>query len=393
MGEKPGGGSPVPSPRGNSKIPEKQEKKPVAPGNQLVQVESADIELPEDAYKRWGNFPEAGRCPHCKSRIVSIVTSERSTLGQAFAFLLILYFGLPGLMWLPLLTPVLNDIVHSCPRCLNVIVKKNAMACPGRGQVHTIKIGSCAFMVKQSYVYAALAVCSVLGGVFACVRYGYFDPFTVRDVPVGRPSPVKWEQFLRETGPKAFGRDMGKAYLAYQKYDGKLFTWEGRVRRIQEQVSPWNHDSRAIVTDMFPNEAYAYAVLLFNSSMDDKVVDLLPGDYIRFNATMFEWGRRGMPYALILRSVEEVDVLSSSPADHKDANSKLHHLALSLESVDLDALDEAEREALLSSFLNEILKLVREHPRDFPELTTSSVLAARFPALADHFRNHDIIEA
>ena len=80
------------------------------------------------------------------------------------------------------------------------------------------------------------------------------------------------------------------------------------------EVSPWNHDSRAIVTDMFPNEvfflrvcwdlpislsssvctedsmsifegylfvlhwiimdylqAYAYAVLLFNSSMDDKV--------------------------------------------------------------------------------------------------------------------------
>jgi len=92
------------------------------------------------------------------------------------------------------------------------------------------------------------------------------------------------------------------------------------------------------------------------------------------------------------RSVEEVDVLQSSPADHKDANSKLHHLSESLESVDLDALSEEERESLLSSFLNEILKLVREHPREFPELTSSSVLAARFPALADHFRNHDIIE-
>ena len=33
--------SEVPSPRGNSKIPEKQEKKPVAPGNQLVQASRA----------------------------------------------------------------------------------------------------------------------------------------------------------------------------------------------------------------------------------------------------------------------------------------------------------------------------------------------------------------
>merc|ERR1719265_758630 len=127
--------------------------------------------------------------------------------------------------------------------------------------------------------------------------------------------------------------------MAYQRYDTKLVSWEGRVRRIQEQVSPWNRESRAIVTDMFPNEVYAYCILLFNRSMDDQVIDLLPGDYIRFNATLFEWGRRGMPYALILRSVEEVDV-SQLAGDHGDANAKLHELAETLESIDLLTLDE-----------------------------------------------------
>lgn len=370
---------------------EKKPAPPQPPGNQLVQVESSEVETPEDDYKRWGNYPEAGRCPHCKARIVSVLTSERSTLGQAFAFLLILYFGLPGLMWLPLLAPVLNDMVHSCPRCLNVIVRKNAMACPGRGQVHTVKIGSCAMVVKQSYVYIALAICCAIGSVFACVQYGIFDPFAMKDLPVGKPTPVMWDQFLKETGPRAYGRDMGRAYMAYQRYDNKLVSWEGRVRRIQEQVSPWNRESRAIVTDMFPNEVYAYCILLFNRSMDDQVIDLLPGDYIRFNATLFEWGRRGMPNALILRSVEEVDV-NQIHGDHGAANAKLHELAETLEKIDLKTLNEEERESLLRTFLGEILKLVKDNPREFPELTSTSMLAARFPALADHFKDHDLLE-
>jgi len=360
-------------------------------GQLAVSVETADVDTPEDAYHRWRNFPEAGRCPHCAARIVSIVTSERSTLGQALAFLLILYFGLPGLMWLPLLTPVLNDVVHSCPRCLNVIVRKNAMACPGRGQVHTVRIGSCAMVIKQSYIFIAMGLLSVLGAVFAIVSNGWFRPFNLADVPPGRPSAVTWEKFLQDTGPRAYTRDMGRAFLLYNRYDGHLVSWEGRVRRIQEHVSPWSREHSAIVTDMFPNEVYAYTVLLFNKSMEEQVAHLLPGDFIKFNATLYEWGRRGMPTALVLRGVQEVDSLTLG-GEHKNATQRLHEITQALEAADAQHLDEEEREAVLEARLEELLALIHAHPREFPEFTSPQVLQSRFPALADRLKDHDVFE-
>jgi len=184
----------------------------------------------------------------------------------------------------------------------------------------------------------------------------------------------------------AYHRDMSKAYLAYQKYEGRLVSWEGRVRKINELVSPWAHDCGSIVTDMFPSDVYAYVLLLFNHTMNEQVATLLPGDYMRFNATLFEWGRRGLPYALVLRDVQEVD--AEELDEHANATHALHNLAMRLQSSQTLGLRDAELEAMLEKDTADLIDLIKKYPREFPELTSPAVIAARFPSLADALQAH-----
>ncbi|CAK0860936.1 unnamed protein product, partial [Prorocentrum cordatum] len=69
---------------------------------------------------------------------------------------------------LPLLWPAFKDVVHHCPRCLNVITRKSRISVPTfRSEVMSFKVGSCAVVLARKYVAILLGL--VLLIVAACV--------------------------------------------------------------------------------------------------------------------------------------------------------------------------------------------------------------------------------
>ena len=56
-------------------------------------------------------------------------------------------------------------------------------------------------------------VCSAVHCVLPVLALPLRSRFNLADVPPGRPSAVTWEKFLQDTGPRAYTRDMGRAFL------------------------------------------------------------------------------------------------------------------------------------------------------------------------------------
>jgi len=227
---------------------------------------------------------------------------------------------------LPLLWPAFKDVVHHCPRCLNVIEKVSRIRVPTfRSEVMTLKVGSCAIVLARKYVMIAA---SLIGVILTVCMLRYTVPFTAKapghTIPKGQPSPLTWEDFLSDCGPRHSLRHRTSTARSFEeKYRRRTFKWRGEVVAIREGLEVFMVKTKSTMAvrmypQRFPRRDYPDVELLFPEDRNKEVAVLNPGDWIEFEATMLQHGHRGDPEIMMLWHVNvapKPSPLSSAPLD------------------------------------------------------------------------------
>eukprot|EP00746_Dinoflagellata_sp_MGD_P075109 gnl/MRDRNA2_/MRDRNA2_30256_c0_seq1.p1 gnl/MRDRNA2_/MRDRNA2_30256_c0~~gnl/MRDRNA2_/MRDRNA2_30256_c0_seq1.p1 ORF type:complete len:364 (-),score=44.50 gnl/MRDRNA2_/MRDRNA2_30256_c0_seq1:202-1293(-) len=252
-------------------------------------------------------------CPHCERTIVTFTDHEASWVTYALGALVWLSMRWMAIWVLPVLWPAFKDVVHHCPRCLNVIATRSRISLPTfKTEVMTLKIGSCAVVLARKYVIIFLAFITVILGTYT---FRATVPDSKLQVPRGRVSNFTWQEFLVDCYPailqpkrtKHLGRQSPKVdYKIFErKYLRRTFKWEGEVLRIREggEILFWRTKS-VLFVKMFPTRLSFHddpdISLLFGEERNKDVANFMPGDWIEFEGTMNAVGYRGEPQVMTL---------------------------------------------------------------------------------------------
>lgn len=87
----------------------------------------------------------------------------------------------------PLVYPLFKDVVHHCPRCLRVLATRSRVMLPKVSdevcfkrqhslqvvvEVMSFRVGSCACVLARKYVFALLAMTTLIGGIHWLRSFG-----------------------------------------------------------------------------------------------------------------------------------------------------------------------------------------------------------------------------
>jgi len=304
--------------------------KPGATGNSLIEFSTVAKEDPNEGLV-FGEMPERCNCPHCERSVVTFIDYEASWISWVLAFVVWFSLGWMAFWVLPLLWPAFKDVVHHCPRCLNIIARKSRISMPTfRTEVCSIKVGNCAIVLARKYVIIFRCLVGAIVGVYLCRSFVHVHA-TAPEANKGPASRLTWEDFLFDCGPKSSLRSRGNTATAFEdKYRRRTFTWEGEVRVIREGFEVVFLKTKSVIMvrmypSRFPRRDLPDVALLFSDAQNKEIAELMPGDWVQFEATMTLHGYRGDPELMTLwhiKKVEKPNPLASSPG-HNSAASQI----------------------------------------------------------------------
>jgi hypothetical protein len=243
-------------------------------------------------------------CPHCERHVITFIDHETSWVTWLLGLVVWISLGWMAFWVLPVLWPAFKDVVHHCPRCLNVIATKSRISLPTfRSEVMTFKVGSCAVVLARKYVVIFVGLVGVIATVY-CFRSSVH--LQAYEIPKGPASKLTWEEFVVDCGPKPRLRHRSSSLHAFEKkYRQRTMTWEGEVKQIREGFDVFFfHTKSVLMVQMYPprypHHDHPDIAILFGESQNELVADLAPGDWIEFEATMAAKGYRGDPEVMML---------------------------------------------------------------------------------------------
>jgi hypothetical protein len=263
--------------------------------------------------------------------VITFIDYEASWVTWVLGFVVWFSLGWMAFWVLPLLWPAFKDVVHHCPKCLNVIERKSRISLPTfRSEVMSFKVGSCAVVLARKYVAILLGLVLLIGG--ACFLRSTVQLNTsAQETHKGPPSMLSWEDFLAECGPKTSLRAKSSTAHAFdEKFRRRTFTWRGEVNMIREGIDVLFVRTKSVVMvkmypARYPKRDSPDVALLFGEDRNREVGELMPGDWVEFEATMTAHGYRGDPEIMSLWHIKKIDKrpdpLSSSAhlRDEEDA--------------------------------------------------------------------------
>jgi hypothetical protein len=280
--------------------------------------------------------------------VITFIDHETSFVTWLLAFVVWFSLGWMAFWVLPLLWPAFKDVVHHCPRCLNVIARKSRISLPTfRTEVMSIKVGGCAVVLARKYVMISLALIFVIITAYVLRSTVHLNP--PQEMERGVPSLLTWEDFLFECGPRTTLQHRANTAKSFdEKFRKRTFTWQGEVRTIREGFDVWLLRTKSVVMvrmypQRFPRRDLPDVALLFGESLNPEVGELNQGDWVQFEATMAAHGHRGDPEVMMLwhvRKVERPSPLSSAAASPKALHGDVDHKPGSL-GKDLEAFAKA----------------------------------------------------
>lgn len=292
---------------------------PAKAANPLIEFSTVSREDPNEGVV-FGDMSERCTCPHCEKIITTFIDYEASWVTWVLAFTVWFSLGWMAMWVLPLLWPAFKDVVHHCPRCLNVIARKSRIALPTfRTEVMSFKIGNCAVVLARKYVIIFLILASVIAG-FACLR----STMHIENAPhfnKGPPSSLTWDDFIFDCGPRTSLRSRADTSRAFdRRYRGKTLKWQGEVRVIREGFEVLFMKTKSVLMmtmhpNRFPRRDAPDIALIFGEDLNKEVAVLNPGDWVEFEATMSAHGFRGDPEVMVMFHIKTVPApspLSSS---------------------------------------------------------------------------------
>lgn len=282
----------------------------------------------------FGDMPERCTCPHCERAVVTFIDYEASWVTWLLAIVVWFSLGWMAFWVLPLLWPAFKDVVHHCPRCLNVIARKSRISLPTfRTEVCSIKVGNCAVVLARKYVIIFLGLLFTIVAVY-CLRSFVHVNGASPEVSKGTPSKLTWEDFLYDCGPKSSLRSRGSSAVVFdEKYRRRTFTWQGEVRVIREGFEVFVIRTKSVLMvrmypSRFPRRDLPDVALLFSDSLNKEIAELSPGDWVEFEATMTLHGYRGDPELMTLWHIQKVErpvpLSSSAGHSHKSLEDPSH---------------------------------------------------------------------
>jgi len=266
--------------------------------------------------------PVKCRCPHCHGNIITFIDYEPSWITYTMAVIVILVSGWFAICVIPLLWPVFKDVVHYCPRCLNVLARRSRVQIIRNKEsedVMTLKFGNCAMVLSRRYLCFFITVtCCIM--MFHLYRtHNNQGETSVLDLRMGEISPLSWDDFLRDCGVRSSLGNPIHVHAAFdEKYKEKTFQWSGTVEAIDLGWNYYFWRSASRIWVGMPHHQYmnvkADLDLLFlpSDSKDLSLDDLKPKERITFIATFAtQLGRRGIPHPMRLHSLERLKKTSN----------------------------------------------------------------------------------
>jgi len=258
-------------------------------------------------------------CPHCGLTVITFIEHESSWLTYAVAIVLLMTLGWAALCVVPIVFPLFKDVVHHCPRCLNVLATRSRVAINGiKSEVMSMRFGSCVIVLARKWVILLVGLMVLIGGIHT-LRTSRTSIVNPSDVPIrSSPMPLVWEDFNKDCGFKSYlGNPIHVTVAFNEKYKKKTFRWQGKVHHVEEGFTfLWFSQRGAVFARMEPAQLTSKKevpdlVLLYDDSsvtLSKEVGKLKRGDFFGFEASMAEVGRRGAPHTMVLWDIFPADV-------------------------------------------------------------------------------------
>ncbi|KAH7647315.1 hypothetical protein FG379_002982 [Cryptosporidium bovis] len=256
-------------------------------------------EADRNADIRFEDIPVECVCPFCREEVVTQVELESSWFTYFASFTLFLLFGWISCPILPLIWSLIQDSVHTCPRCLNKISRNRRFKCPSiKSEIMTLRCGSCAVVLTRKYVLTIVSIFLTII-VFTTLRT-ILRTYGLPDVEHGPPIENTWMMFIESCGVKSYLGNPIRAVKEFEdNYQYKTISWTGRVIKVQEGF--WR--KHFIYIGMNPPQVVTNTGtpvpdlgLTFNEELFPQISKIKAGDLIDFNATLVEFGKRGHPH-------------------------------------------------------------------------------------------------
>lgn len=324
---------------GNGTLQVAEQKEDVKSAEPLIEFSTEAQADPNEGIV-FSETPVQCSCPHCERKVITFIDHETSFVTWLLGFVVWISLGWMAFWVVPFLWPAFKDVVHHCPRCLNVVARKSRIRFPSfKTEVMTIKIGGCAIVLARKYVIIATMCVIVIMSTYFLRSTVHLN--AVREIPVGPTSSLSWEDFLWECGPRSTLQRRGATARAFDsKYLRRTFTWQGQVRQIREGFDLVILRTKPMVMvsmypPRYPNRELVDIALLFNEALNVEVAELNPDDWVEFQATMAAHGHRGDPEVMTLQHIKVI----TKPSFHKDLAGPGRHTP-GLNEIDKNRKDE-----------------------------------------------------
>lgn len=259
-------------------------------------------------------------CSNCGGSIITFIDFQPSWVTFAMAIFVLFACGWVSLCIIPILWPVFKDVVHHCPRCLNILAKRSRVQITSGGSdVMTVRLGSCAMVLSRKYLLFFLA----LVGFILLIRT-VRSSLSVDDVLTMRQNivtSIPWEDFRKDCGSNVQLGNPLHVHSAYDhKYRNRTVSWTGEVSRMDLGTNLFFWTTTSIVQVVMTRDEPRYRggsdlSLVFPTHEGEKigVTKVRKNDQARFVATFANsLPTRGLA-TLRLFSIERIE--SDEPSD------------------------------------------------------------------------------
>lgn len=283
----------------------------------------------EDGGPVFDQSPVKVACPHCGLTVITFIEHESSWVTYVAALVLLMTLGWAALCVVPIVFPLFKDVVHHCPRCLNVLATRSRVAIGGiKSEVMSIRLGSCVIVLARKWVILLVGLTVLIGGVHA-FRNSSSIVNSPNNLPTrSTPLASTWEDFNKDCGFKSYlGNPIHVTVAFAEKYKAKTFRWTGKVHHIEEGFTfLWWSQRGAVFARMDPPQFTSKRempdlVLLYdeaNEKLAKAVSKLSRKQSFGFEASMAEVGRRGSPHTMVLWDIFEEAGNGSSASAGKE---------------------------------------------------------------------------
>merc|ERR1719478_1947402 len=105
-------------------------------------------------------------CPHCGLSVITFIEHESSWVTYVVSMVLLMCLGWAALCVVPIVFPLFKDVVHHCPRCLNVLATRSRVAINGiKQEVMSVRLGSCVVVLARKWVILLVSLTILIGGI------------------------------------------------------------------------------------------------------------------------------------------------------------------------------------------------------------------------------------